>query len=168
MIQEIPSERTQNENYGAPRMQQALNQRDVKAGLRQVKRIMRKHGWLHQRSHGPKGLTQADPAAKASENLLKQVSHADMPFTKLLTDITKVQCWDGKLYISPIMDCYSGENLLLEMRDNMKRECASTSSRPCQTGIREGCHTVSDMFRLRMPNRLLCSGMIPTLILRNN
>ena len=44
MIQEIPSERTQNENYGAPRMQQALNQRDVKAGLRQVKRIMRKHG----------------------------------------------------------------------------------------------------------------------------
>ena len=38
-----------------------------------------------------------------------------------------MQCRDGKLYISPIMDCFSGEILSLEMRDNMKKElCVDT------------------------------------------
>ena len=111
MMQEIHDEHPQNGNYGAPRMQQALMQRGMKAGLRRVKRIMREHGWLHERRRRPKGLTKADPAAMA----------------KLLTDITQVQCRDGKLYISPIMDCYSGEILSLCMRDNMKKElCVDT------------------------------------------
>lgn len=127
-IQEILNEHPQNENYGAPRMQQALAQRGVKAGLRRVKRIMREHGWLHVRKRRPHGLTKADPAAMAAENLLQQDFHADKPFTKLLTDITQVQCRDGKLYISPIMDCFNGEILSLEMRDNMKKElCVDTA-----------------------------------------
>ena len=124
-MQEILDEHPQNGNYGAPRMQQGLAQQGMKAGLRRVKRIMREQGWLHERRRRPKGLTKADPAAMMSENLLKQDFHADRPFTKLLTDITQVQCKDGKLYISPIMDCYSGEILSLEMRDNMKKELCS-------------------------------------------
>ena len=128
-IQEILNEHPQNENYGAPRIQQALAQRGIKAGLRRVKRIMREHGWLHERRRRPKGLTKADPAAMAVENLLKQDFYADKPFTKLLTDITQVQCRDGKLYISPIMDCFNGEILSLEMRDNMKKGlCIDTVS----------------------------------------
>jgi transposase InsO family protein len=124
---EILAEHPQNENYGAPRMQQALAQRGVKAGLRRVKRIMREHGWLHERQRRPKGLTKADPEAMAAENLLKQDFHAEKPFKKLLTDITQVQCRDGKLYISPIMDCFNGEILSLEMRDNMKKAlCVDT------------------------------------------
>ena len=127
MMQEIFNEHPQNENYGAPRMQQALSQRGVKVGLRRIKRIMREHGWLHERRRRPKGLTKADPASMASENLLKQDFQSARPFTKLVTDITQVQCRDGKLYISPIMDCYSGEILALEMRDNMKKElCIDT------------------------------------------
>ena len=126
-MQEILNEHPRNENYGAPRMQHALAHRGMKAGLRRVKRIMREHGWLHERRRRPKGLTKADPAAMASENLLKQDFHADRPFTKLLTDITQVQCRDGKLYISPIMDCFNGEILALCMRDNMKKKlCIDT------------------------------------------
>ena len=52
---------------------------------------MREHGWLHERRRRPKGLTKTDPAAMASENLLKQDFHADKPFSKLLTDITQVR-----------------------------------------------------------------------------
>lgn len=61
------------------------------------------------------------------ENLIKQDFSADKPFTKLLTDISQIQCADGKLYISPIMDCYNGEILSLCMRNNMKKElCIDT------------------------------------------
>ena len=127
MIQGILNEHPQNDNYGAPRMRQALAQRGVKVGQRRVKRIMREHGWLHERRRRPRGLTKADPAAMASGNLLKQDFRADRPYAKLLTDITQVQCRDGKLFISPVMDCYSGEILALCMREDMKKElCVDT------------------------------------------
>ena len=52
---------------------------------------------------------------------------AAAPLKKLLTDITEVQCADGKLYVSPVLDCYNGEIVALEMRDNMKKElCIDT------------------------------------------
>ncbi len=46
---------------------------------------------------------------------------------KLLIDITAIQCADGSLYISPIMDCFNGEIIAFEMRKNMKKEpCIDT------------------------------------------
>ena len=58
---------------------------------------------------------------------IKRDFTSDRPITELLTDITEVQCSNGKLYISPIFDCYNGEIVALEMRDNMKKElCIDT------------------------------------------
>ena len=58
---------------------------------------------------------------------MKRNFGAERPLEKFLTDITEVQCADGKLYVSPIMDCFSGEIVALEMRDNMKKElCIDT------------------------------------------
>ena len=82
---------------------------------------MRENGWIHRR-RVPHGITKATTEAQEAENLIKQDFTAEEPFTKLLTDITEVQCADGKLYISPILDCYSGEILSLAMDNNMKKE----------------------------------------------
>ena len=165
-MQGILDEHPLNKNYGGPRMQQALFHRGVKAGLRRVKRIMRENGWLHERRRRPKGLTKADPAAMASENLLKQDFHADKPFMKLLTDITQVQCKDGKLYISPIMDCFNGEILSLFMQDNMKKElCIDTvKAMAGRFPVRGTCPVRSDaelercgpLLRQRPDGELLC------------
>lgn len=125
-MRQILDEHPCNDNYGAPRMQLALRQRGIEAGIRRITRIMRKHGWLHTRRR-PKGLTKVDPEAMMSENLIKQDFGAENPYEKLLTDITQIQCRDGKLYISPILDCYNGEILSLIMRNNMKKElCMDT------------------------------------------
>ena len=126
-MKEILDEHPWNDNYGVRRMQLALARRGIRAGIRRLTRLMRAHGWLHERKRRPKGLTKADPAAMKSENLIKQDFSADRPFQKLLTDITQVQCADGKLYISPILDCFSGEILALCMADNMRKElCTDT------------------------------------------
>ena len=79
------------------------------------------------------------------------------PLTKLLTDISEVQCSDGKLYISPTFDCYNGEIVALEMRDNMKKElCIDTVNQLKQRygnlkGVilhsDRGCQYTSDAFR---------------------
>jgi len=126
-IRKILAEHPLNDNYGAPRMQLALSQRGIAVGLRRLRRIMKENGWLHERKRHPKGLTKASPEATLAENLLRQDFRAYEPFRKLLTDITQVQCADGKLYISPIMDCFSGEILAICMDGNMKKElCIDT------------------------------------------
>lgn len=107
-------------------MQLALRQRGIEVGIRRLTRIMREHGWLHTRRR-PRGLTKADPEAMKTENLIQQDFCAENPYEKLLADITQIQCQDGKLYISPILDCYNGEILSLIMRNNMKKElCIDT------------------------------------------
>ena len=126
-IQTILDESPYNDNYGVRRMQLALAQHGVLCGLRRLTRLMREHGWLHERKRRPKGLTKPDPQAMAAENLLRQDFSADRPWRKLLTDITQIQCADGKLYISPIMDCFNGEILSLCMDNNMRKElCIDT------------------------------------------
>ena len=124
-IQKILDESEFNDNYGIPRMQMAL--RGHKVGIRKLRRIMLKMGLIHERKRRPKGLTKATTEIQEKENLIKQDFSADRPYTKLLTDISQIQCVDGKLYISPILDCFNGEILSLIMRDNMKKElCIDT------------------------------------------
>ena len=78
----------------------------------------------HRRSYG---ITKADTETQNKKNLIKRDFTANAPLKKLLTDITEVQCADGKLYVSPILDCYNGEIVALEMRDNMRKElCIDT------------------------------------------
>ena len=108
-------------------MQIALKNRDLHAGKSRIKRIMREHGWLHERRRRPKGLTKATTEFQEKENLIKQNFHSDRPYQKLLTDISQIPCIDGTLYISPIMDCFNGEILSLCMRNNMRKElCVDT------------------------------------------
>ena len=125
-IQGILAEHPDNQNYGVRRMQTALAHRGTHVSIRTVYRTMSEAGLIH-RHRRPHGITKADTATQDRENLLKRDFTAAAPLKKLLTDITEVQCADGKLYVSPILDCYNGEIVALEMRDNMKKElCIDT------------------------------------------
>ena len=126
-IMEIIGESSFNDNYGVPRMKIALFNKGLKVGTRRLTRLMRELNLIHERKRRPKGLTKATTEVQEKENLIKQDFTADKPFTKLLTDISQIQCEDGKLYISPILDCFGGEILALQMRNNMKKElCIDT------------------------------------------
>ena len=84
-------------------------------------------GMIHERKRRPKGLTKASAEIQEKENLIKKDFSADKPYAKLLTDISQITCYDGTLYISPILDCFNGEVLSLIMRDNTKKElCIDT------------------------------------------
>ena len=125
-IKKILEEYPDNDNYGVNRIQLALLQKGIDVSRRTVYRAMTEEGLLHRRRR-PHGITKASTEIQDQENLIKRDFHADRPLCKLLTDITEIQCSDGKLYVSPIMDCFSGEILALEMRDNMKKElCIDT------------------------------------------
>jgi len=126
-MQEILKEAPFNDNYGSRRMQLALKKKGFSAGLRRITRIMRQHGWLHTPHRRPDGLTKSTTEIQEEENLIKKDFSSKQPFSKLLTDISQILCSDGKLYISPILDCFSGEILSLMMEDHMRKElCIDT------------------------------------------
>ena len=125
-IKEILSQHPDNDNYGVDRMRLALLQEGIDVSRTTVYRAMKACGLLH-RKRVPHGITKATTEIQESENLLKRDFKSDRPLMKFLTDVTEIQCLDGKLYVSPIMDCYNGEIVALEMRDNMKKElCIDT------------------------------------------
>ena len=125
-IKEIIAEHPDNCSYGVNRICLALEQAGIDVSQRTVYRVMKENGWLHKR-RVPHGITRVATEAQEQENLPKRDFGAQRPLKKFLTDITEVQCADGKLYVSPIMDCFNGEIVALEMRDNMKKElCIDT------------------------------------------
>ena len=146
-------------------MQTALEQRGTHVSVRTVYRTMSEAGLIH-RHRRPHGITKADTATQDKENL---DFTAAAPLKKLLTDITEVQCADGKLYVSPVLDCYNGEIVALEMRDNMKKElCIDTVRQLRQKYGRlegtilhsdRGCQYTSYAFR----RTLVSAGLIQSL-----
>lgn len=55
----ILDESPYNDNYGTPKMQPALLQKGLKAGIRWITRMMREKGCLHKPHRKPIGLTHA-------------------------------------------------------------------------------------------------------------
>ena len=126
-IRKVLNESPFNDNYGVPRMQIALLNKRIHVGIRRLTRLMRELGLIHERKRRPIGLTKATTEVQEKENLIKQDFSSETPFKKLLTDISQIQCIDGKLYISPALDCFDGSVLSLVMRGNMKKElCIDT------------------------------------------
>jgi len=126
-MHKILDEDEENSNYGVERMRIALEQRGIKRSFSTVKRAMARGNLLHEDRRSPDGLTKADKAAMKAQNIIRQDFTADAPLRKLLTDITQFPCRDGKLYVSPLLDCYNGEIISLVMDTNMKKElCIKT------------------------------------------
>ncbi len=149
-------------------MQAALAQKGTHVSLRTVYRTMSEAELIHK-NRRPHGITKTDSETQDRENLIKRDFTANAPLKKLLTDITEAQCADGKLYVSPIFDCYNGEIVALEMRDNMKKElCIDTVKQLREKYGRldgtvlhsdRGCQYTSYAFR----RELVTNGLIQSL-----
>lgn len=125
-VRQILDVHPDNDNYGIERMRMALEQQGIRVSRATVYRVMNEMDLIHNRRR-PHGITHATTEVQEKENLIKRDFSAESPMKKLLTDITEIQCMDGKLYVSPIMDCFNGEIVALSMRDNMKKElCIDT------------------------------------------
>lgn len=120
-IQAILDEHPDNKNYGIDRLQTALERNGIHVSRRTIYRTMSEMGILHKR-RTPRGTTKATTEIQNQENLIKRDFTSEKPLRKLLSDITEIQCNDGKLYVSAVLDCYNGEILSIAMDNNMKKE----------------------------------------------
>ena len=158
-VKKILEEHPDNRNYGVNRVCLALEQDGVDVSRRTVYRVMKENGWLHKRRI-PHGITKATTEAQEQENILKRDFSAQRPSEKFLTDITEVQCAVRQAgMFQRSLDCFSGEIVALEMRDNMKKELCIDTVRQLERiypslkgagvplGSRQSIHQLSLSFR---------------------
>jgi len=94
--------------YGYRRITMKLNQLGYVVNHKKVQRLMRESGIICQ-VRMKKYRSYKGEAGKTAPNLLKRDFSAKKINEKWLTDITQFSLFGQKLYLSPILDCFSLE-----------------------------------------------------------
>lgn len=105
-ITEIHTE--SRKTYGYRRIKAELDKENIRVSEKVVRRLMRELGLSVQQAHHAKYNSYKGEISPAVENLLNRDFKADKPNKKWLTDITEFGLPEGKVYLSPMIDCFDG------------------------------------------------------------
>lgn len=94
--------------YGYRRIHSALKDEGVRVSEKVVCRIMREDGLAAKRGKRRKYSSYVGEVGDAPANIVARNFHADTPNTLWLTDVTEFRIPAGKVYLSPIIDCFDG------------------------------------------------------------
>jgi transposase-like protein len=100
---------TQNQKcYGYRRIHCELKKCDIVVSEKVVRQIMREENIVVQHVKRRKYSSYKGEITPEVDNVINRDFHADKPNEKWLTDITEFQIPAGKVYLSPIIDCFDG------------------------------------------------------------
>ena len=126
LLVKIRQIRAENKDDGAYRIYLALQLFHGYTGTYDViRRLCKTHQLMLKKNHHAKGTTKADPAAQASENLIKQDFTATAPNQKWLGDIAEIPTEEGKLYVSSVLDCFDGAIVGCKIKQHQSRTHAA-------------------------------------------
>lgn len=94
--------------YGYRRIRAALCRQEVFMSEKVVRRLMRQEGLAAATTRRRRYGSYCGEISPAPENLIDRDFRAAAPNEKWLTDITEFQIPAGKVYLSPIIDCFDG------------------------------------------------------------
>lgn len=94
--------------YGYRRLQASLAKQCVTISEKVVQRLMKQESLVVAKPKRRRFGSYLGEISPAPENLINRDFHAKAPNEKWLTDITEFQIPAGKVYLSPIIDCFDG------------------------------------------------------------
>ena len=94
--------------YGYRRMRAALSRRHMHISEKVVQRLMKQERLFVAANKRRRYGSYLGEISPAPENLINRDFQAATPNEKWLTDITEFQIPAGKVYLSPIIDCFDG------------------------------------------------------------
>lgn len=94
--------------YGYRRIHCLLKRENITVSEKIVRRIMREEKLIVKAKKKRKYTSYQGEITPAVPNHLQRDFHAEEPNQKWLTDITEFSIPAGKIYLSPIIDCYDG------------------------------------------------------------
>lgn len=162
--------------YGYRRLQASLSRQDVAISEKVVQRLMKQESLVVSKPRKRRYASYLGEISPAPENLINRDFQAAVPNEKWLTDITEFQIPAGKVYLSPIIDCFDGmvvswtigtspdAELVNTMLDAAIETVAETSDRPIVHSDRGGHYRwpgwlsrMSDANLTRSMSRKACS-----------
>ena len=96
------------ETYGYRRVNAILQRHSIVVSEKVVRRIMKEEGLKVFKTKIRKYNSYKGEISPAVPNLIHRDFHADGPNQKWLTDITEFHIPAGKVYLSPVIDCFDG------------------------------------------------------------
>ena len=96
------------ETYGYRRISVVLKRMGITISEKVVRRIMREEFLVVRKPRKRKYNSYKGEISPAVPNLIKRNFHSDKPNEKWLTDISEFSLPTGKVYLSPIIDCFDG------------------------------------------------------------
>ena len=94
--------------YGYRRIHSSLKNAALTVSEKVVRRIMQEDGLIVPNIKRKKYNSYKGEITPAVPNVIERDFHADQPNMKWLTDITEFHIPAGKIYLSPIIDCFDG------------------------------------------------------------
>ena len=94
--------------YGYRRVHAALARQYVRVSEKVVRRLMKQEQLVISVVRRRRYSSYQGELDAAPQNLINRDFHADAPNRKWLTDITEFQLPAGKVYLSPMIDCFDG------------------------------------------------------------
>ncbi len=136
--------------FGYRRIHVLLKNRGVIVSEKVIRRIMKEESLEVKTRRTRKYNSYKGEISPAPENLINRDFHAEKPNQKWLTDITEFSIRGGKVYLSPIIDCFDGMPVAwsigtspnAELSNSMLRMAVSTlkpDEKPIVHSDR-GCH----------------------------
>lgn len=97
-----------NETYGYRRVRAVLVHKGYSVSEKVIRRLMKTDSLTVRIPKEKRYSSYAGEITPAVENIVQRDFHSDAPNKKWLTDITEFQIPAGKVYLSPIIDCFDG------------------------------------------------------------
>ncbi|GAB2914040.1 IS3-like element ISAtu3 family transposase [Paraburkholderia jirisanensis] len=95
-------------SYGYRRVQAALGRQRVFLSEKVVRRLMKQGGLHAARPRRRRYRSYIGEISPAPDNIINRDFRADAPNEKWVTDISEFQIPAGKVYLSPMIDCFDG------------------------------------------------------------
>ena len=128
--------------YGYRRVRLDPRSEGVRVSEKVVARLMRELDLVAKRGKKRKYSSYKGEISDAPENLVKRNFHADAPNTLRLTDITEFGIPAGKVYLSPVVDCFDGMAVSWAMSTSPDAELANAMLDVAGATLSEGEHPV--------------------------
>lgn len=97
------------ERYGYRRIHALLSREGLRVSEKVVRRIMRQNDLIvTSKRKNKQYISYKGEITPAAPNIIERDFHADAPNKKWLTDISEFTIPAGKIYLSPIVDCFDG------------------------------------------------------------
>jgi len=96
------------ERYGHRRIHAMLRKGGIQVSEKVVRRLMKEEKLVVPRKKKRNYKSYLGEISPAVENIVARDFHADEPNIKWLTDLTEFHIPAGKVYLSPIIDCFDG------------------------------------------------------------